>query len=149
MDSSADEPVSPEVQEDEETVITIQCTESETLELHGLGCDAQDNNCNEQIDECEEDSILPKISFKNGLAVDAFNNADGVTVINSPTFLSLLSARAYLESIVEAVDDCATNLQPEIIPPIIGASCDSTVFTVTNRSKKQPSRVIYFPNGSK
>ena len=37
---------------------------------------------------------------------------------------------------MEAEDDCVANLQLEVFPPIIGASCDSTVFTVTSTDSR-------------
>lgn len=106
------------------------CTPSQTSQLSGQGCDGLDNNCNELVDECAEDEIPPRITFKGGLAVDAIDNGEGVTFISSPAFQTLENAAAYLKSIVEAEDDCASGLQLEVLPPITGVQCESTEFEV-------------------
>ena len=113
-----------------ETSATEEQCLAQSRDLNGLGCDGQDNDCDEEVDECDEDSVLPQIIFRHGLAIDASMNEDGLTVIDSPTFSSLSDAQTYLESIVEAEDDCVAGLQPEVIRPSIGALCQSTLFTV-------------------
>ena len=105
------------------------CTPSQTSQLSGQGCDGIDNNCNELVDECAEDEIPPRITFKGGLAVDAIDDGD-VTFISNPAFRTIEDAAAYLRSIVEAEDDCASGLQLEVIPPITGVQCESTEFEV-------------------
>ena len=113
-----------------ETSATEEQCLAQSRDLNGLGCDGQDNDCDDEVDECDEDSVPPQIIFRHGLAVDASVNEDGLTVIDSPTLSSLSDTQTYLENIVEAEDDCVAGLQPEVICPGIGALCQSTIFTV-------------------
>lgn len=95
-----------------------------------MGCDGVDSDCDGVVDECDEDLIPPTISFKDGLAIDAVTNRDGVTAIASPAFRSIQEAKDYLESIIEAEDDCASELDIAVNSPLSGVQCESTEFKV-------------------
>ena len=103
-----------------------------------------DNNCDGDIDECGEDQFPPEISFKDGLAVDALENEEGIVTINTPTFSSLVDAQSYLLSILAAEDDCMgmDDLQLSVTPPNLGASCQSTKFEVTATSSQCPDQTV-------
>ncbi|EJK55373.1 hypothetical protein THAOC_24899, partial [Thalassiosira oceanica] len=109
----------------------------------GMGCDMFDSDCDGEIDECDEDLIKPYISFKDGLSIDATENDDGFTVINSPAFASQDKAEKYLASIIIAEDDCASNFTvnvevtavvPPCLPTFTATAVDSVCgFTVHRR----------------
>ena len=82
------------------------------------------------IDECDEDFIPPTITFKEGLNVDAYEEDNGLTIINSPAFASLEAARKFLAAIVKAEDDCAAILNVLVTSPS-AAACENSIFTVT------------------
>lgn len=129
-DTGNEDPTVPSGDGDEQSGVFLQCTATDNPALNGLGCDGQDNNCDGEIDECGEDVVPPTISFKDGLSVEAVVNGDGVTTITSPVFKTVQEAASYLESVVEAEDDCALGLQVEVKPPSLGAQCENTEFKV-------------------
>ena len=108
-----------------------------------MGCDGLDSDCDGLIDECDEDLIEPYISFKDGLSIDATENDDGVTVINSPAFASRQEAEEYLTSVIIAEDDCSSNFAlsvevtavvPLCLPTFTATAVDSVCsFTVQRR----------------
>ena len=116
----------------------VQCVSSNTLSLNGVGCDGKDNNCVGGVDECEEDIVPPKILFKRGACVDTHDEENDVAVINSPTFTSLSDARAYLESVVDPEDDCASDLRLDVSVPD-ETSCENTMLTVGASDNRCPS----------
>lgn len=117
-----------------------ECYPGSSIKLAGLGCDGIDNNCDMLIDECNEDLVMPKITFREGLAIDA-SEENGYTIINSPSFLSLSSAKVYIESIIEAKDDCATDLVVTV-ENAIGVACHDTKFTVTATDGRCPTQTV-------
>lgn len=117
-----------------------ECYPGSSIKLAGLGCDGIDNNCDMLIDECNEDLVMPKITFREGLAIDA-SEENGYTIINSPSFLSLSSAKVYIESIIEAKDDCATDLVLTV-ENAIGVACHDTKFTVTATDGRCPTQTV-------
>ena len=101
-----------------------------------------DSDCDGIVDECDEDLIPPTISFKDGLAIDASENTDGLVTINTPTFGSIIDAQSYLTSILVAKDDCMGDLQLSVTPPNLGASCQSTIFDVTATDSQCPDQTV-------
>ncbi|EJK48117.1 hypothetical protein THAOC_33112, partial [Thalassiosira oceanica] len=122
--------------------VSVQCVATQFPERLHLGCDGVDNDCDGDIDECDEDQFPPEISFEDGLAVDASKDADGLVTINTPTFRSLIDAQSYLTSILVAEDDCMGDLQLSITPPNLGASCQSTIFEVTATGSNCPDQTV-------
>ena len=120
----------------------IQCVATQHAERPNLGCDGLDNDCDGEIDECDEDQIPPKLSFKDGLAVDALEDDEGLVTINTPTFKSISEAQSYLASILVAEDDCMVDLPLSVTPPSLGASCQSTIFKVTATSTQCPDQTV-------
>ena len=134
--------VSPIAQSVNSTAASVQCVATQHAERPYLGCDGVDNDCDGEIDECDEDQIPPKLSFKDGLAVDASEDDDGLVTINTPTFSSINDAQSYLASILVAEDDCMVDLPLSVKPPNIGASCQSTKFEVTATSNQCPDQTV-------
>ena len=95
-----------------------------------MGCDGLDSDCDGLVDECDEDLIDPYISFKDGLSIDATENDDGATVINSPAFASQDKAEQYLASIIIAEDDCTSNFDLSVEVTAVVPLCFPT-FTAT------------------
>jgi len=124
------------------TAASIQCVSTQHAERPYIGCDGVDNDCDGDIDECDEDVIPPKLSFKDGLAVDASVNGDGLETINTPIFRSLTDAQSYLTSILVAEDDCMVDLPLSVTPPNLGASCQSTMFEVTATDSQCPDQTV-------
>ena len=62
--------------------------------------------------------------------MEAVVNGNGVTTITSPVFRTVQEAASYLESVVDAEDDCALGLQIEVMPPSLGVQCENTEFNV-------------------
>ena len=122
--------------------VSVQCVATQHAERPNLGCDGVDNDCDGDIDECDEDKIPPKLSFKDGLAVDASEDDNGLVTINAPTFSSINDAQSYLTSILVAEDDCMADLPLSVTPPNIGASCQSTIFRVTATSTQCPGQTV-------
>ena len=67
--------------------------------------------------------------------------SDGVTFIDSPTFQTLDSGKAYLYSIIKAEDDCANDLTV-VVEPISQVQCDKTLFKVTASDPRCPDNSI-------
>ncbi|EJK48096.1 hypothetical protein THAOC_33136, partial [Thalassiosira oceanica] len=118
------------------------CVSTQHAERQNLGCDGVDNDCDGEVDECGEDQFPPEISFEDGLAVDASRNAEGLVMINTPTFSSLVDAQSYLAGILVAKDDCMGDLQLSVTPPTLGSSCRSTIFEVTATSNQCPDQTV-------
>ena len=134
--------VSPVAQSSNSAAVSIQCVATQHAERPNLGCDGVDNDCDEEIDECDEDQFPPEISLKDGLAVDASENTNGLVTINTPTFGSIIDAQSYLTSILVAKDDCMGDLQLSVTPPNLGASCQSTMFEVTATDSQCPDQTV-------
>ena len=67
--------------------------------------------------------------------------SDGVTFIDSPTFQTLDSGKAYLYSIIKAEDDCAPDMTV-VVEPISQVQCDKTLFKVTASDPRCPDNHI-------
>ena len=78
----------------------------------GQGCDSVDQDCDCEIDECDEDRLKPTIELT-------------VPIPETP-FGSLEDAKAFLEANVVVDDDCATELISTISDPAEGLDCMET-----------------------
>ena len=94
------------------------------------GCNGFDENCDGRVDDCSEDRTPPVISFKESFNELAYERDDGIIVIREPAFDSLERARKWLNSVIQAEDDCARDLHIAVAKPP-ASNCASTVFTVT------------------
>ena len=79
------------------------------------GCDATDQNCNGEVDECAEDNVPPSLTLH--------------TTIPDKPFKSTVEARQFLQENLIVSDDCAVNFVIEIDLP--SGACCNCVFTVT------------------
>jgi exonuclease VII small subunit len=81
----------------------------------GQGCDGEDQDCNQKVDECDEDKVPPTITL---------------TQKPPEIFKSIEEATMFLEEYLDASDDCAAVLDVSIEPPADPACCECT-FRVT------------------
>jgi hypothetical protein len=79
------------------------------------GCDGVDQNCDGRVDECAEDQVPPTIRLAQPMPTTPFADIN--------------SARDFLESHITVVDDCAAEIETDIVF-LDGPLCSSCKFSV-------------------
>ena len=69
--------------------------------LQRQGCDGVDQNCDGRVDECAEDQVPPTIRLAQPMPTTPFADIN--------------SARDFLESHITVVDDCAAEIETDIV----------------------------------
>jgi hypothetical protein len=91
-----------------------------------LGCNAFDEDNNNINDECEEDTFPPEIVLP--LSVD---RSGGTVRILGKSFKTSDQAKAYLESAIDVIDDCAPPSDLMLEVKYVDGACDLAQFSVT------------------
>ena len=87
----------------------------------GQGCDAVDQNCDCNVDDCSEDKVPPTISLKLPIPTTPFQSTD--------------EAQAFLDENVDISDDCAAELTRSI-KLLNQTTCTECTFEVTVKDER-------------
>jgi hypothetical protein len=89
--------------------------------LQRQGCDGVDQNCDGKVDECAEDQVPPTITMTQPMPTTAFADVK--------------SARDFLESHITVTDDCAAEIDTDIVL-LDDPLCSSCKFAVRASDKR-------------
>ena len=92
----------------------VSCNQYVATGQYYDGCNGADDNCDFNIDECNEDQVPPKVTVNTPSLTSWFNNAG--------------SAVTAVANAVQALDDCQV---VTIDTPVLSGSCANTVASLT------------------